>query len=122
MELPKGKTLLGTKTLFKRKIGKDDQIAKYKCRFVTQGFHQVKRLHYPEASSPTLTASSMRAVLASAAIKDWELRYIDVEQACFQADINEEVYIQLLEDYRAVPNAVSLLRKVIYGLAQSGLC
>ena len=31
---PKGKTVLGTKTIFKRKIGKDRRIEKYKCRFV----------------------------------------------------------------------------------------
>ena len=38
VERPKGKTVLGTKILFKRKIGKDGQIEKYKCRFVTRGF------------------------------------------------------------------------------------
>ena len=36
VERPKGKTVLGTKTRFKRKIGKDGQIEKYKCRFVTR--------------------------------------------------------------------------------------
>ena len=81
VERPQGKTVLGTKTLFKRKTGKDGQIEKYKCRFVTQGFRQVKGLHYHESSSPTPTASSMRAVLATAAVKNWELWHIDVEQA-----------------------------------------
>ena len=117
VERPKGKTVLGTKTLFKRKIGKDGQIEKYKCRFVTQGFRQVKGLHYHESSSPTPTAS--RAVLATAAMKNWELRHIDVEQAYLQADIDEEFYIELPEDYRAFPNAVGFLRKAIYGLVQS---
>ncbi|CAM9602327.1 unnamed protein product [Ascophyllum nodosum] len=51
---PKGKTVLGTKTIFKRKIGKDGRIEKYKCRFVTQGFRQTKGIHYyDESSSPT---------------------------------------------------------------------
>ena len=31
---PEGKTVLGAKTIFKRKIGKDGLIEKYKCRFV----------------------------------------------------------------------------------------
>ena len=35
---PESKTVLGTKTLCKCKIGKDDQIERYKCRFVAQGF------------------------------------------------------------------------------------
>ncbi|CAN0178768.1 unnamed protein product [Ascophyllum nodosum] len=121
VERAKGKTVLGTTTVFKRKIGKDNQIEKYKCRFVTQGFHQVKGLYYHESSSPTPTASSMRAVLATAAVKNWELRHIDVEQTYIQADIDEQIYMELPEDYRAFPNAVGLLRKAIYGLVQSGL-
>ena len=104
VERPKGKTVLGTKTLFKRKIGKDGQMEKYKCRFVTQGFRQVKGLHYHESCSPTPKASSVRAVLATAAVKNWELQHIDVEQAYLQADIDEEIYIELPEDYRAFPN------------------
>ena len=35
-------------------IGIDGQIEKYKCRFVTQGFRQVKGLHYHESSSPVV--------------------------------------------------------------------
>ena len=35
LERPKSKTVLGPKTLFKRKIGKDGRIEKCKCRFVT---------------------------------------------------------------------------------------
>ena len=89
---------------------------------MTQGFHQVEGLHYYEASSPTPTASSMRAVLASAAVKNWKLRYINVEQAHLQADIDEEIYIELPEDNRAFPNTIGLLRKAIYGLVESGLC
>ena len=88
MGRPKGKTVLGTKTFFKRKIGKDDQREKYKCRFVTQGFRQVKGLHYHESSSPTPTTSGVRPVLATAAVKDWERRHIDVEQAYLQSDID----------------------------------
>ena len=45
-----------------------------------------------------------------------------MEQAYLQADIDEEIYIELPEDYRAFPNAVGLLRKAIYGFVQSGLC
>ncbi|CAN0097000.1 unnamed protein product [Ascophyllum nodosum] len=64
----------------------------------------------------------MRAVLATAAVKGWELPHIDAKQAYLQADIDEVIYIELLQDYRAFPNAVGLLRKAIYGLVQSGLC
>ena len=42
---PKGKTVIGAKTIFKRKIGKDGQTETYECRFVAQGFRQIKGTH-----------------------------------------------------------------------------
>ena len=63
----------------------------------------------------------MRVVVATAAVKTWELRHINVEQAYFQADI-EEIYIELPEEYRAFPTAVGLLRRAVYELVQLGLC
>ena len=53
VERPKGKTVLGTRIVFKRKLGKDGQVEKYKCRFVAQGIRQIKGLHCQESSSPT---------------------------------------------------------------------
>ena len=43
---PKGKTVLCTKTIFKRKVGKDERIEKYECRIVAGGFRQIKGIHY----------------------------------------------------------------------------
>ncbi|CAM9591284.1 unnamed protein product, partial [Ascophyllum nodosum] len=74
----KGKTALGTKIIFKRQIGKDGRIETYKCRFVAQGFRQIKCIHYDESSSPTPSQASIKMVLGTAAVKDWELRQLDV--------------------------------------------
>ena len=68
---PKGKTVLGTKTIFKRKIGKDGRIEKYKCRFVAQGFRQIKGIHYDESLSPAPSQARIRMVLGIPAVKDW---------------------------------------------------
>ena len=89
---------------------------------MTQWFRQVKRLHYHESPSFPSTASRMRAVPATVAVDDWELRYIDVEQAYLQADIDEEMYTELPKDYHVFPKSVGLLRKVTYGLVPPGLC
>ena len=51
----KGKTVLGTKTVFKRKVDQDGRVEKYKCRFVAKVFRQIKGIHYQESSSPTPT-------------------------------------------------------------------
>lgn len=64
----------------------------------------------------------MRTVLAAVTKGDWELPHVDVEQTYLQASINEEIYVELPEDYPAFPNAVRLLRKATYRVVQSGLC
>ena len=119
---PKGRTVLGTKAIFKQKIGKDGRIEKYKCRFVAQGFRQIKGIHYDESSSPTPSQASIRMVLDIAAVKDWELRQLDVDMTYLEANVKEEeLYIELAEDYRNSYDQVGRLQKTIYGLVHAGL-
>ena len=49
VDRPKRKTVIGSKTVFERKVGQDGRVEKYKCRFVAQGFRQIKGIHYPRA-------------------------------------------------------------------------
>ena len=84
---PKGKTVLGTKTIFKRKVGKDGRIETYKCRFVAQGFRQIKGTYYDESSSPTPSQASISMVLGIAEVKDRDLRQLDVDMAYLEATV-----------------------------------
>ena len=86
---PKDKLVVRTKMLYKRKIGQNGEVEKYKCRLVAQGFWQVEGVHYTEKYSPTPATSSIRMLLAMAAAKDGELRHFDAEQAFLKADIDE---------------------------------
>ena len=119
---PKDKLVVGTKMLYKRKIGQDGKVEKYKCRLVAQGFWQVEGVHYAEKYSPTPATASIWMLLAMAAAKDGELRHFDVEQAFFKADIDEEIYIEIPEEFQEFPGAVGRLNKAIYGLVQAGRC
>ena len=121
VDRPKGKTVLGTKTVFKRKVGQDGRVEKYKCRFVAKGFRQIKGIHYQESSSPTPTQSSIRMALAVMALLDWEGRQLDVEMAFLEADVTEELYVELPDGYRDSPNQVGRRQKAMYGLMHAGL-
>ena len=114
--------MVGTNMLYKRKIGQDGKVEKYKCRLVAQGFWQVEGVHYTEKYSPTPAIASIRMLLAMAAAKDGELRHFDPEQEFLKADIDEEIYIEIPEEFREFPGAVGRLNKALYGLVQAGRC
>ena len=119
---PKDKLVVGTKMLYKRNVGQDGKVEKHKCRLVAQGFWQVEGIHYTEKYTPTPATMSIQMLLAMAAAKDGELCHFDAEQAFFKADIDEEIYIEILEEFQEFPGAVGRLNKSIYGLLQAGRC
>ena len=100
---PKNKLVVGTKMLYKRKVGKDSKVEKYKCRLVAQGFWQVEGVHYTEKYPPTPATASIGTLLAMAAAKDGEMRHFDAEQASLKADIDEEIYIEIPEEFQENP-------------------
>ena len=55
-----------------------------------------------------------------AAAKDGELRHFDAEQAFLKADTDEEIYIEIHEEFQEFPGAVGRLNKAINGLVQAG--
>ncbi|CAN0472236.1 unnamed protein product [Ascophyllum nodosum] len=56
------------------------------------------------------------------AAKDGELRHFDVEQAFLKADIDEEIYTDILEEFQNFLGAVGRVNKAIYGLVQARRC
>ena len=91
----KDKLVVGKQMLYKRNIGQDDKVEKYKCRLVAQGFWQVEGVHYTEKYSPTPATASIRMLWAMAAAKNRELRHFDAEQTFLKADIDDELYCEL---------------------------
>ena len=112
--------MVGTKMFYKRKIGQDGKVEKCKCRLVAQGLWQVEGIYYTEKYSPTPATASIQVLLAMAAAKDGELRHFDTEQAFLKATIDEEIYIEIPEEFQEFPGAVGRLNKAIYGLVQAG--
>ena len=119
---PKDKLVVGTKMLYKQKIGQDGKVEKYKYRLVAQGFWQVDGVHYTEKHSPTPATASIQILLAMAAAKDGKLRHFDAEQAFLKADIDQEIYIEIPEEFQEFPGAVGRLNKATYGLVQARRC
>ena len=60
-------------------------------------------------------------VLGIPAVKDRELRQLDVDMAYLEANVREELYIELPEDYRNSCNQVGRLQEAMYGLVHARL-
>ena len=67
-------------------------------------------VHY---SSTSATARIRIRWVTTVAAKGGELHYFDAEQVFLKADIDEEIYIELHEEYQEFPRAVGLLNKAI---------
>ena len=120
---PKDNLVVGTKIFYKRKVGQDGKVEKYKCRFVAQRFWQVEGVHYTEKYSPTPATASIRMLLAMAAATDGELRHFDAEQAFFRRILTKKYTLRSPRSSRSFRGqAVGRLNKAIYGLVQAGKC
>ncbi|GAX83912.1 hypothetical protein CEUSTIGMA_g11336.t1 [Chlamydomonas eustigma] len=69
----RGLKVIGTKVIFDEKVDEKGLITSLKARLVAKGFRQSKGKDYTEIWAPVSKHSSLRAVLAVAAAKDWIL-------------------------------------------------
>ena len=64
--------------------------------------------------------STLRTILAIAAIDDLELHSVDISHAFINGDIDTEIYMKQPEGFRqGGPEKVCRLNKSLYGLKQS---
>ena len=81
MTLPPRKSVVGCKWIYKIKTCYDGFIERYKACLVAKGFTQKYRIDYEETFAPVARISSVRALLAIAAARKWDLFQMDVKNA-----------------------------------------
>ena len=72
---------------------------RYKARLVAKGYAQTYGIDFEEIFSPVSKMAIVRAVIAMAASKGWELQQMDVKNAFLNGDLQEEVYMEQPEGY-----------------------
>ena len=119
-ELPKGIKALPVRWVFKVKRNEKGQVDKYKTRLVAKGFLQKFGENYIDVFAPTSNLTTVRLMLAYAAMHKLDVQQIDVKTAFLNGELNEEVYIKCPPGFEE-DGKVWKLKKAIYGLKQAAL-
>jgi len=120
--LPKGRTAIDSKWVFKVKRDREGKIERYKGRLVARGFTQRPGIDFDETFAPVAKAVSVRAILALVAAEDLEADQMDVSSAYLNGELDVPIYMRQPPGYELPGHEgdVCRLKKTLYGLKQSG--
>ncbi|GJY09726.1 calcineurin B-like protein 4 [Tanacetum coccineum] len=80
---------LGYKWIFKKKMKADGTIDKYKARLVIKGFRQCEGLDFFDTYFPVTRVTSIRMVLAIAALRKLKVHQMDVKKTFLNGDLEK---------------------------------
>ena len=115
---PDRKPLHG-KWVYKVKRGPNNEITKFKARWVVRGFEQREGLDFTETFATVVKPMSYKSIFALAAALDWELEQMDVKTAFLYGHIFEDIYVEQPKGRSDNTSKVCKLLKALYGLKQS---
>ena len=81
VQLPKGKTAISNKWVYKIKRNQDGDIERFKARLVIRGFTKKQGTDYEETFSPVAKFTSIRTILALSATLNYSLTQFDIKTA-----------------------------------------
>ncbi|CAI7784713.1 unnamed protein product [Closterium sp. NIES-54] len=119
VELPEGRKAITSKWLFKIDSDADGKIERYKSRLVAKGYQQKEKVDYKELFAPVVKPTTLRTLLAGAAIKGWVVKQMDVTTAFLNGVLEEEIFMAQPEGFDDGSGRVLRLKKALYGLKQA---
>ena len=129
VEAPADANIVSSKFVFRYKRDEHGNITKYKARLVARGFTQKFGIDYFDTRVWIVRWETIRNLLAQAAARRSVIHQADVKNAYLNAEIKEDIYVELppsYEDFRPLPShlarkrAVCKLKKGLYGTKQAG--
>jgi hypothetical protein len=120
VDKPKDAIPISNRWVFIKKYNKNGNLLKYKGRLVAKGCTQRPGHDYQETYSPVVHMETLQVILAIAIIRNYSILQMDVKGAYLNGILREKVYMTQPEGHDDGTGRVCLLRKMLYGLKQSG--
>lgn len=118
VDLPPGRTAIGSKWVYKIKTDSEGNVARYKARLVAQGFTQKYGVDYDEVFAPVTRSATFRTLLSIAGNHNLIVKQYDVKTAFLNGSLKEEIYMKPPQIMN-IPEKVLKLHKSLYGLKQA---
>nr|GEX28724.1 hypothetical protein [Tanacetum cinerariifolium] len=118
---PYGKTIIGSKWVFKNKRDETKIVIKNKERLVPHGYNQQEGIDYKETFEPTARLEAIRIFFAFATYINFIVYQMDVKSAFLNGKLKKEVYVKQAPGFESneLPNHVCKLDKALYRLKQA---
>ena len=85
--------------VLRTKRGKDNEIIKYKARWVVKGFRQIEGVNFDQTYAGVCKNTTWKLAIALAAKLDLEIHQMDVVGAFLNADADTDIFVQVPPDW-----------------------
>jgi hypothetical protein len=121
---PSERRVIGSKWVFRLKDPESEQ-PRYKARLVAQGYSQVEGIDYDETRASVVRMTTIRTLLAIAAMLGMLVHQFDVITAFLNGTLDIPIYIELppyftFDGQHLIHDPVLKLNRALYGLKQAG--
>nr|GEU37540.1 copia protein [Tanacetum cinerariifolium] len=121
VDLPKGKSAIGSKWVFRNKKNERGVVIRNKARLGAHGHTQEEGIYYDEVFAPIARIKAMRLFLAYASFMSFMVYQMDVKSDFLYETIEEEVYVCQPLGFKDLdyPDKVYKVVQALYGLHQA---